>query len=97
MGERTVAVAGELSVGDSRQWEVIMASNPDGLWPRKTDAASDGLDENREIDDIELTLDEDLPPTEEEAPEWMIDADQRPVDLDDEDEDRETGEPGVEE
>ena len=72
-----------------------MASDPDELWPRRADAASDGLDEDREIDDVELTLEEESPITDEEDPEWMIDADQRPVDLDDEDEDRETetGEP----
>ncbi|HSP74823.1 MAG TPA: hypothetical protein VLO31_01245 [Cryobacterium sp.] len=72
-----------------------MASDPDGLWPRRADAASDGLDEDREIDDVELTLEEESPITEEEDPVWMIDADQRPVELDDEDQDRETetGEP----
>ena len=69
-----------------------MASDPDGLWPRRADAASDGRDEDREIDDIELTLAEETPIVEEEDPEWMIDADQRPVELDDEDEGRETGE-----
>ncbi|TFC26314.1 hypothetical protein E3O53_08550 [Cryobacterium sp. TMT2-18-3] len=71
-----------------------MASNPDGLSPRRADAASDGLDEDREIDDIELTLDEDAPLAEDGDAEWMIDADQRPVGLDDEDDDRETEEPG---
>ncbi|MBC7441544.1 MAG: hypothetical protein H7311_03340 [Ramlibacter sp.] len=67
-----------------------MATDPDGLFPRRADAASEGVDENREIDDIELTLEEDLLPEEEneDEAEWMIDADQRPVDLDD-DEDRE--------
>ena len=74
-----------------------MASDPDGLWPRRADAASDGLDEDREIDDIELTLEEELPIVEEEDPEWMIDADQRPVELDDEDDGRETGESELEE
>lgn len=67
-----------------------MASDPDGLWPRRADAASEGVDEEREIDDIDLTLEEDLLPEEEDEDEaeWMGDADQRPVDLDD-DEDRE--------
>lgn len=76
-----------------------MASDPDGLWPRKTDAASDGRDEDRDIDDIERTLEEDLLPEEEEEPEWMIDADQRPVELEDEDEGRaaEAEEPGLDE
>lgn len=76
-----------------------MASDPDGLWPRRADAASDGLDEDRDIDDIELTLEEELPIVEEEDPEWMIDADQRPVELDDEDEGRaaEDEEPGLDE
>lgn len=72
-----------------------MASDPDGLWPRRADAASEGLDEDREIDDVELTLTAESPINHEEDPEWMIDADQRPVDLDDEDDDRDvdTGEP----
>ena len=76
-----------------------MATDPDALRPRKADAASDGLDENREVDDIDLTLDEDSPIEKDEDPEWMTDADQRPVDLDDEDEGRdiETGEPTFDE
>ena len=70
-----------------------MASDPDGLWPRRADAASDGLDENRAIDDIGLTLEEDAPIIEEEDPEWMADADQRAVEQGDEDDDREAEEP----
>ncbi|TFC87331.1 hypothetical protein E3T24_05450 [Cryobacterium sp. TmT2-59] len=63
-----------------------MATDPDGLWPRRADAASEGVDEEREIDDIDRTLEEDLLPEEEEEgeAEWMADADQRPVGLDDE-------------
>ena len=71
-----------------------MASDPEGLWPRRADATSDGLDEDREIDDIELTLDKDVPLAEDGDAVWMIDADQRPVELDDEDDDRGTEEPG---
>ena len=70
-----------------------MASDPDGLWPKRADAASDGLDENRAIDDIELTREEDAPIREEDDSEWMADADQRVVDLDGGDEDREAEEP----
>jgi hypothetical protein len=66
-----------------------MPSDPDGLWPRRADAASDGVDEDREVDDIGLTLEEDLPLEDEDADDidWMADADQRPVEIDDEDRD----------
>ena len=67
-----------------------MASDPDGLWPRKTDAASEGRDEDRDIDDIADPLEVDLRPDVEVDAEWMIDADQRPVALEDEDEGRGT-------
>lgn len=63
----------------------MMASEPDALWPRRTDLGSEGVDEDREVDDINLPLDEDLLPEEEEDDDWGVDADERPVDLDDED------------
>lgn len=63
----------------------MMASESDALWPRRTDLGSEGVDEDREVDDINLTLDEDLLPEEEEDDDWGADADERPVDLDDED------------
>ncbi|TFB53072.1 hypothetical protein [Cryobacterium tagatosivorans] len=65
----------------------MMASDPDALWPKRTDLGSEGVDEDREVDDINLTLDEDLLPEEEEQDEWAIDADERPVNLEDEDRD----------
>ena len=65
----------------------MMASDPDALWPKRTDLGSEGVDEDREVDDINLTLDEDLLPEEEEEDEWAIDADERPVNLEDEDRD----------
>ena len=63
----------------------MMASDPDALWPRRTDLGSEGVDEKREVDDINLTLEEDIFADEDEDDEWTADADERPVDLDDED------------
>ena len=60
----------------------MMASDPDALWPRRPGPGSEGVDENREIDDTNLTLDEDLAGGEDENDEWATDADERPVDLD---------------
>ena len=65
----------------------MVASDPDALWPRRSDFGSEGLDEDREVDDINLTLDEDLVVDDDEDDEWLADADERPVDLDDEDRD----------
>ena len=72
----------------------MMASDPDALWPRRPGLGSEGVDENREVDDTNLTLDEDLAGGEDENDEWATDADERPVDLDreDRDEDRDQGE-----
>lgn len=66
-----------------------MRIDPDGLWPRRTDSGSDGLDEDRDIDDVELTLEEDLVPghDQDDDLDWTIDADARAVDQDDDDED----------
>lgn len=61
-----------------------MTMDPDGLWPRRADAANDGLDEDRDLDDIALTLDEDLP-TDPDAEDWTVDADDRAVDFDEAD------------
>lgn len=62
-----------------------MPSDPNELWPKRSDAASEGVDENRAIDDIDMTLVDDLPIEEEEDEVWAGDADERPVDLDDDD------------
>ena len=72
----------------------MMASDPDALWPRRPGPGSEGVDEDREVDDINLTLDEDLAGDEDENDEWATDADERPVDLDleDRDEERDQGE-----
>ncbi|MEO6200761.1 MAG: hypothetical protein ABIX44_06305 [Cryobacterium sp.] len=63
----------------------MMASDPDALWPRRTNVGSEGVDEDRDVDDVNLTLDEDLLPEEDDDDEWATDADERTVDLDDED------------
>ena len=73
----------------------MMASDPDALWHKRPDLGSEGVDENREVDDINLTLDEDLAGDENDD-EWATDADERPVDLDLEDRDEER-DPGEEE
>jgi len=70
----------------------MMASDPDALWPKRPDLGSEGVDEDREVDDTNLTLDEDLAGGEDDDDEWATDADERPVDLDLEDEDRGEGE-----
>jgi hypothetical protein len=58
-----------------------MPSDPDGLWPRRSDDSIDRPDEDREIDDVEQPADEEVI-IEEDLP--RIDADDRPVrDLDD--------------
>lgn len=62
-----------------------MPSDPNELWPHRSDAASEGVDEDREIDDVELTLEDELPPAEPEAEDWETDADERPVGLGDDD------------
>lgn len=59
-----------------------MTMDPDKLWPRRADAANDGLDEDRDLDDLALTLDEDLP-VDRVADDWAADADDRAVDFDD--------------
>ncbi|TFC17806.1 hypothetical protein E3O19_05645 [Cryobacterium algoritolerans] len=65
-----------------------MTMDPDGLWPRRADAANDGLDEDRDLDDVALTLNEDLP-IDPDADERTVDADGRSVDFDfDDDDDR---------
>ena len=45
------------------------------LWPRVTDAGSDGIDEQREVDEALAALDEESP----EFDEVKVDADDRPV------------------
>ena len=62
-----------------------MPSDPNELWPHRSDAASEGVDEDREIDDVELTLEDELPPAEPEEEDWAADADERPVALGDDD------------
>ncbi|MCU1443005.1 MAG: hypothetical protein JWQ59_1155 [Cryobacterium sp.] len=58
-----------------------MPSDPDGLWPRRGDDTIDRVDEEREIDDVEKPLDEEVLDDDEVL---RIDADDRPVeDLDD--------------
>ncbi|MBC7549637.1 MAG: DNA primase [Cellulomonas sp.] len=74
-----------------------MRIDPDGLWPRRTDAGSDGLDEDRDIDDVGLTLEEDLVPEGDQGDDldWTIDADERAVDQGDDDDDRDVDEHSV--
>ncbi len=60
-----------------------MTMDPDGLWPRRADAANDGLDEDRDVDDITLTLEDEVPI---DSDSWTVDADDRSVDFDDSDE-----------
>lgn len=56
-----------------------MPTDPDGLWPRRTDDSVIRADEDREINDVERALDEEALDDDEET---RIDADDRPVDLD---------------
>ena len=56
-----------------------MPTDPDGLWPRRTDDSVIRADEDREINDVERALDEEALDDVEET---RIDADDRPVNLD---------------
>ena len=58
-----------------------MTSDND-FWPARPADGSEGLDENRQVDDVEQVFDEEDVADEEQ--EVIIDADDRPVDLDDE-------------
>ena len=62
-----------------------MASDPDGLWPRLPDEDIDAPDEQREVDDVEVPVDEEAVVDLDDHP--RIDADDRPVDIGDPDED----------
>ena len=53
----------------------MMAKEDEGLWPRISDAASDGIDEQREVDEALAPLDEEDPDFDE----VKVDADDRPV------------------
>lgn len=59
-----------------------MPSDPDGLWPHPPDLTLKGIDEDREIDDVDEPLDEEEPVAAEAEP--GIDADDRIVGEDDE-------------
>jgi len=60
-----------------------MTSDANGLWPNDPEA----LDDNRTVDDLEIPDDEDDEVEIDESDEWGDDADNRPVDLDDDDTD----------
>lgn len=62
-----------------------MASDPDGLWPRLADEDIDAPDEEREVGDVEAPVDEEAVVDLDEHP--RIDADDRPVDIGDRDDD----------
>jgi hypothetical protein len=55
-----------------------MISDANGLWPTEPEA----LDDNRTVDDLEIPDDEDEDDLND-IDEWGDDADNRPVDLDD--------------
>ena len=60
-----------------------MTSDANGLWPNDPEA----LDDNRTVDDLEIPDDEDDEVEIDESDELGDDADNRPVDLEDEDTD----------
>lgn len=62
-----------------------MPIDPEELWPRLPDPIPTGIDEDREIDDVEVPLDVEEPVVGEPIP--GIDADERVV-VEDDDEER---------
>jgi hypothetical protein len=60
-----------------------MTRDPDDLWPHDPEA----LDDNRTVDDLEIPDLEDEEADLDDTEEWGDDADNRPVELDDDDTD----------